>query len=98
MQQLNTMPRYYDLKVVIIDEISMVGRGMLNFINLRLQEIKGCTRSFGGISILAVGDLFQLKPVCDAWVFSQEYKKTELESIGTNVWIDLFEIFLRFLS
>ena len=43
---------------------------MLNFINLRLQEIKGCARSFGGISILAVGDLFKLKPVCGAWVFS----------------------------
>lgn len=54
MQQLNTMrARYHDLKVAIIDEISMVGRGMLNFINLRLQEIKGCTQPFGNVSVLA---------------------------------------------
>lgn len=70
MQQLNTMrARYNDLKVVIIDEISIVGRGMLNFINLRLQEIKGCPRPFGDVSVLAVGDLYQLKPVLDSWVF-----------------------------
>ena len=41
MQQLNTMRfRYIHLTVVFIDEVSMVGRGMFNFINLRLQEIK----------------------------------------------------------
>ena len=67
MQQLNTMhAHYHDLKVLIIDEISMVGRGMLNFINLRLKEIKGSTKSFGDVSVLAVGDLYQLKPIHDA--------------------------------
>ena len=94
MQQLNTTrARYHDLKVVIIDEISMVGRGMLNYINLRLQEILGCTRPFGNVSILAVGDLYQLKPVKDAWLFSQKYKKGQLESMATNQWIGLFHLF-----
>jgi hypothetical protein len=94
MQQLNTLrSRYHDLKVVIIDEISMVGRAMLNFVNLRLQEIKGCTQPFGNVSILAVGDLFQLKPVLDAWVFSQEYNTPQLECIGTNLWTDLFDFY-----
>lgn len=94
MQQLNTLrSRFHDLKIVIIDEISMVGRGMLNFINLRLQEIKGCTKPFGGVSILAVGDLYQLKPVLDSWVFSQVYRKPELQCIASNLWIDLFDFF-----
>lgn len=65
MQQLNTMGiRYHSLKVVKIDEISMVGRSMMNFINLRLPEITACTKPFGNKSILAVGDLYQLKPFC----------------------------------
>lgn len=47
MHQLDSMRcRYFQLKVVFIDEISMVGAGMFNFINLRLQEIKGCCETF----------------------------------------------------
>ena len=49
------------LKVLFIDEISMVGSGMFNFLNLRLQEIIGSTNLFGGISVITVGDLFQPK-------------------------------------
>lgn len=53
MHQLDSMRcRYFQLKVVFIDEISMVGAGMFNFINLRLQEIKGCCKPFGGVSII----------------------------------------------
>lgn len=85
MQQLNTLRnRYMHLKVIFIDEISMVGCGMFSFINLRLQEIKGCKMPFGGVSIIAVGDLFQLKPVMDAWIFSQP--SADYGPLATNLW------------
>ena len=44
---------------VIIDEVSMVGSNMLLEIHKRLQQIKGVSddKVFGGVSILAVGDL-----------------------------------------
>lgn len=72
MQQLDTMRcKYHYVKVIFIDEISMVGSGMFNFINLRLQEIRKCTKPIRGISVVAVGDLFQLKPVMDSWIFTQ---------------------------
>ena len=94
MQQLNTMrSRFHDLKGVTIDEISMVGRNMFNFINLRLQEIMGTNIPFGGLSILAVGDLFQLKPVFDSWIFSQFYNTTDLSCMATNLWLDFFDFF-----
>lgn len=51
----------------------MVGSGMFNFINLRLQEITVFTKPLGGISVVAVGDLFQLKPVMDSWIFKQRF-------------------------
>lgn len=63
--------KYHYVKVIFIDEISMVGSGMFDFINLRLQEIRGCTKPFEGISVVAVEDLFQLKPVMDSWIFTQ---------------------------
>lgn len=59
------------LKVLIIDEISLVGQNMFNFVNLRLQEIRGCPKPFGGVSVITVGDLYQPKPVMDKWIFFQ---------------------------
>lgn len=53
---------------MFIDEFSMVGKKMFNFINQRLQEIIGCLEPFGGVSVIAFGDLFQLKPVMDQWI------------------------------
>ena len=47
------------------DEMSVVGSGMLNFLNLRLQQIMGTNEPFGGISLVSFGDLFQLKPAFD---------------------------------
>ena len=93
MQQLNTLrSRYYNLKIVI-NEISMVGRGMMNFINLRLQEITGCVKPFGGLSILAVGDLYQLKPVMDSWIFSETCSAPSLATLASNLWVELFDLF-----
>lgn len=61
------------LKVMIIDEISMVGSHTLINIQKRLKEIKAELSEdipFGGVSILAVGDLLQLPPVGDSPVFA----------------------------
>ena len=53
--------RLSDLKV-IIDEISMVSNDLLYYVHLRLNEILGCVTSepFAGITVIAVGDFFQL--------------------------------------
>ena len=68
--RLNTIrSQLKKLNVIFIDEISMVGSGMFNFLNLRLQQIMETKEPFGGISMITVGDLFQLKPVFDKWIF-----------------------------
>ena len=60
-----------DLKLVIIDEIFMVGNTTLLHIHQRLKEIFGTssTKLFAGISIIAVGDLYQLPPIKKKAVF-----------------------------
>lgn len=69
MQQLETMRcKYYYVKVFFINEMSKVGSGMF-----KLQEITGCTKPFGRLSVVAVGDLFQLKPVMYTWIFKQRF-------------------------
>ena len=41
----------------------MVSNKMLSFIDTRLQQLTGTKAAFGGLSVIAVGDLYQLKPV-----------------------------------
>lgn len=92
MEQLNIYRlKYKELRVILIDEISMVGCKMFNFINCRLQEIMGTQERFGGVSIIAIGDLFQLKPVMDGWIFSSN--TTEYGVIAENLWVDNFQLF-----
>ena len=58
-------------KLVFIDEISMVGNTMFNVqIDSRLKDIKGSPLPFGDVSIIAIGDLFQLQPVMDDYIFN----------------------------
>ncbi|XP_062600070.1 uncharacterized protein LOC134261665 [Saccostrea cucullata] len=59
-----------NIKVLIIDEISMVGSDMLLTVHRRLCDLMGNHQPFGGISVLAVGDLLQLPPVAQKAVFS----------------------------
>ena len=49
----------------------MVGNTMFNIqINYRLKDIAGSSLPFGGISISAIGDLFQLQPLMDGYIFN----------------------------
>ena len=70
---LNTLQLHLEqLMVVIIDEISMIGAETLYKIHMCLQEIKGTTYSntrFGSVTIIAVGDLYQLPPLKDKKIY-----------------------------
>ena len=51
----------------------------------------GSKEPFGGVSLITVGDLFQLKPVFDRWIF--ETSSTCYATLATNLWNDLFTLF-----
>ncbi len=90
--RLNTIrSQLQRMQVVFIDEISMVGSGMFNFLDLRLQQIMGTKEPFGGLSIITVGDLLQLKPVFDHWIF--ENSKDGYTALATNLWQQYFQMF-----
>ena len=50
-------------KILVIDEISMVNANLLDSINKFFQLNRGNKKPFGGISVVMVGDLFQLPPI-----------------------------------
>lgn len=64
-----------DLKLVIIDEISMVSNTTLLHIHQRLKEIFATPNNqlFAGLSLITLGDLYQLPPIRQRLVF-EEYK------------------------
>ena len=56
--RLNTVrSQLRKLKVIFINEISMVKSGMFRFVNLRLQKIMGTRKVLRGVHLIAVGDL-----------------------------------------
>ena len=79
--ELNTLRcRFRELALVVVDGMSMVERKMLAIIDDRLKQIRGSSEPFGGVSMIFVGDLNQLKPVMDDWVFN--FPKARSEVLG----------------
>ena len=49
--------------VLIIDEISMVAPDLLDAIDILARQARRSNEPFGGLQVVAIGDLFQLPPV-----------------------------------
>ena len=52
-----------NLKIIIVDEVSMVSNLNLAYLHMRLEDIFGTEEWFGSKNILFVGDLLLLPPV-----------------------------------
>ncbi|XP_066283397.1 uncharacterized protein [Branchiostoma lanceolatum] len=90
---LNTLRAQYEsLKIVIVDEVSMVDKKLMSSIHGRLSQLTHGrpNADFGNVSILAVGDMYQIPPVlgeslyrkgdwCDLW--NKNFEVVELEEI-----------------
>ena len=61
-------------------------------INNTLKYIKGSKENFGGVSITAIGNLFQLQPVMDSYIF-KDLDNTEYAILAPNLWQDYFKMF-----
>ena len=86
---LNTLrSKLLCLKLIIIDEISMVGNQILSQVNGRLKAILNTSLDFGGVSIICVGDFHQLRPVKDSYVFQIPNSGTESYDllVGPYLW------------
>ena len=80
------------LRLLIIDEVSMVSNLNLAYIHLRLDELFGRDQWFGGVNVLFVGDILQLPPVNGAPVFDKMTNKAVAQKLGCmtsiNIWQD----------
>ena len=73
--------------MILLDEVSMVANSMLTVqLNNRLKDLKGSKDDFGGVSITTLGDLFQLKPVMDGYVFTDVQCLNSYNILAPNLW------------
>ncbi|GES80911.1 ATP-dependent DNA helicase Pif1-like [Rhizophagus clarus] len=76
-----------DVRYVIIDEKSMIGRRMLAIIDMRLQQAfpEHNNEPFGGRSVILFGDFGQLPPVLDLPMYADD-KRDALSNSGLAVY------------
>lgn len=55
--------RFEKVKVLIIDEVSMLHHFRLDLVNSVLKTMKNSNKPFGGIQVILCGDFFQLPPI-----------------------------------
>ena len=65
------------VKLIAIDEVSMLSSLTLAYIHLRLEELFGGDQWFGSMNVLFLGDMLQLPPVNGSW-FSRIYTTKQL--------------------
>ena len=99
--------KYKHLKLIVVDEISMVSNVMLLRMNVRINAIRGALpNSVLGhdIHCLFVGDLFQLKPVMDGYIFNDlkletskmiqnKNKDIPYAALSKNIWKDHIKMY-----
>ena len=78
-QVLQVQSRFTRVSHIVIDEVSMLGMGMLARVSSRLRQIgRNPDDPFGGFNIIFTGDLAQLDPVRDPSVLHVASQKARL--------------------
>ena len=87
---------FEELKMIIIDEMSMVGADDLYRIHHRLTDIFNNNLPFGGISMMFVGDMLQLRPVKARFIFEEPSDENNaLCYREKSLWHDLEAVTLK---
>lgn len=50
-------------KVLVIDEISILGPDMIDMVDMVCREVRQKAEPFGGLQVVCIGDFFQLPPI-----------------------------------
>ena len=57
------------------------------------NRLKGSKEDFGGVSIIALGDLFKLRPVMDGYIFTDVQCLNSYNILALNLWKKYFRMF-----
>ena len=77
--------RLKNLKIIFIDEYSMLRQKVLFYIWERWKEIKGNSFVFSGLCVVLVGDPIQLSPVLADSLLVESLRSTRREDVNGNI-------------
>jgi DNA replication protein DnaC len=63
--------KFQDVKIIIVDEISLVDVKMLNAMDVVLKQIAENDKPFGGFHVVFMGDFYQLPPIDNRPLFKK---------------------------
>jgi ATP-dependent exoDNAse (exonuclease V) alpha subunit len=75
--------------ILVLDEVSMISPDVMDAMDILARQARHSTEPFGGIQVVAIGDLFQLPPVItrDATAyFKQAYEHERAYFFDSNVY------------
>ena len=78
-----------NVKLIIVDEISMVSSLNLAYMHVRLEELFGGDEWFGNRNMLFVGYILQLQPVSGNPVFKKITQKSLLHKLGCAAYVNI---------
>ncbi len=87
LQQLQA--RFSNIRLVIIDEFSMLHQKELHWIDMRLRQAKGNNEPFGGLTAVLSGDTAQLPPVQGNSLWAH-YKPRTDDELGHSKYVQYF--------
>jgi hypothetical protein len=88
LERLDNLVKKYDqLQLIVLDEISLVGKIILKLIDFLLRSIKRIhTKFFENLDVIIIGDFYQIQLVCDARVF--KINANNIDSLVPNFWME----------
>ena len=79
-----------NLMLSLTDEISMVGFKKFQQMNEMMCRVKGTSKGdWGGICVIAVGDLYQLPPVGECSIYTTPKNINSLNDFAPNGWEEM---------
>jgi len=79
---LEMQERWVPVRIVFIDEFSMLSQKHLYWIDHRLRQIKHCNLQFGGLIVVLLGDTGQLPPVGGHCLWSEKHTQNKYDLEG----------------
>jgi ATP-dependent DNA helicase PIF1 len=89
---------YLSTEILFVDEVSMLGANYLDVLNYVCQQLRCCTKPFGGLQLVLSGDMMQLPPVKDDFPFESAswscmgltyFRLTKAWRFDNQTWVDL---------
>ena len=80
------------VKIIIIDEISMVDARMFNKIDVNLKQVGDAHRPFGGFHMVFCGDFYQLPPIDNCPLY-KNYDADGACRGGREAWLNVDVVF-----